>query len=210
MSIIQKFITPKSLWGALVWGSMLSFLWVLSGFTVNYFIYLKQANNSIAEVFEWGVIELDDDKFVVCADFRFHTDGVDEYVSQHLFEKSPYPTMELAESALQSMKQEEWRCYWFGNPHDPQVSMDRNFPMKDFVYTMLALLVYVYFLALRSYYFRRMAKARYYRQDLWHAQARWFAAVSHDLYRAATQKRQDQPCQRNSSLHAMRRGRARC
>lgn len=158
MGFIQKYITPKSVWGALVWGSMLSFLWVLSGFTVNYFIYLKQANHSIAEVFEWGVIEMDEDKYIVCADFRFHTDGVDEYVSQHLFENIPFQTMELAEEALLSMKSQEWKCYWFGNPQDPQVSMDRNFPMKDFVYTMIAFGVYVYFMFMRRYYFKRISR----------------------------------------------------
>ncbi len=158
MTIIQKYITPKNLWNGLVWAAMLSFLWVFSGFTVNYFVYLKQANHSIAQVFDWGVIEMDEDKFVICADFRFHTDGVDEDVSQHLFEKTPYPTIEAAEEAMAVMKGQEWKCYWFGNPQDPQVSMDRNFPIKDFIYSMIALAVALYFVILRSYYFRKMGK----------------------------------------------------
>ncbi len=157
MSFVQKFLTPKNLFSALIWGSLLSFLWLLSGFTVNYFVYAKQANHSIAEVFEWGVIEMDEDKYVICADFKFHTDGVDEYVSQHLFEKNSYPTMELATEAMAMMKEQEWLCYWFGSPQDPQVSMDRNFPTKDLVYTLIALGVYFYFLAIRRYYHRRLA-----------------------------------------------------
>ncbi|MCH9617305.1 MAG: hypothetical protein SP4CHLAM5_04110 [Chlamydiia bacterium] len=152
MKNIKENITPKNLWTTLVWGSLLAFLWVLSGFTVNYFIYLKQANHSIAEVFDWGVIEMDEDKFVICADFRFHTDGIDEYVSQHLFEKTPFPTMEIAEAAISTMKKKEWNCYWFGNPQDPQVSMNRDFPTKDLIYSLLALGVTVYFAFLKRSY----------------------------------------------------------
>jgi hypothetical protein len=155
MKNIKENITPKNLWAALVWGSLLAFLWVLSGFTVNYFIYLKQANHSIAEIFDWGVIEMDEDKYVICADFRFHTDGIDEYVSQHFFEKSPYPTLEIAEAAISTMKHQEWNCYWFGSPQDPKVSMDRDFPVKDLVYSLLVLGVCVYFAFLKRSYLQR-------------------------------------------------------
>lgn len=151
MKNIKENITPKNLWSFLVWGSLLAFLWILSGFTVNYFIYLKQANHSIAEVFEWGIIEMDEDKYVICADFRFHTDGVDEYVSQHLFEKTPYPTAEIAEAAMSLMREKEWNCYWFGNPQDPKVSMYRDFPVKELIYSILSLGVCIYFSILKRF-----------------------------------------------------------
>ena len=154
MNFIKENITPKNLWSTLVWGSLLAFLWILSGFTVNYFVYLKQANHSVAEVFEWGVLEMDDEKFVVCADFRFHTDGIDEYVSQHFFEKTSYPTMEIAEAIMEEMRAQEWDCYWFGNPQDPTVSMERDFPVKDLVYSLLALSVCLYFALLKRNYLK--------------------------------------------------------
>lgn len=152
MNAIKDNLTPKNMWSFLVTCSLLAFLWVFSGFVVKYFVYVKQANHSIAEVFDWGIVEMDEDNFVICADFRFHTDGVDEYSSQYLFEKISYPTKELAEQAKTMMRAKEWKCYWFGSAKDPKVSMERNFPVKEFSYAMLVLSVAVYFMIMKRKY----------------------------------------------------------
>lgn len=129
---------------------MLGFLWVLSDFTVKYFIYVKQSNYSTAEVFEWGVIEMDEDNFVVCADFRFHTDGTEVHTSQYLFEKTPFSTEASAESAINSYRDQEWKCYWYGSAEDPKASMERLFPYKELFYSVIALGVLLYFAYLKK------------------------------------------------------------
>jgi hypothetical protein len=97
MEAIKKMISPKHVLSLLVMASLMGFLWVLSGLTVKYFIYQKQSNYSVAQVFEWGVIEMDEDNFQVCADFRFHTSGIEEHTSQYLFEETSYASNESAE-----------------------------------------------------------------------------------------------------------------
>ncbi|MCH9621165.1 MAG: hypothetical protein S4CHLAM20_05810 [Chlamydiia bacterium] len=149
MIAIKEKFSPKYLLSILVMGSLLTFLWILSDFTVKYFVYVKQSNYSIAQVFEWGVIEMDEDNFLVCADFRFHTDGTEEHVSQHIFEKKPFATMDLAEKAIEAMKAQEWKCYWFGNTKAPTASIERIFPLKSFCYSIVALGIFIYFTLLK-------------------------------------------------------------
>ena len=150
MDTIKEFISPKNLLSGLVLASLLAFLWLLSDLTVKYFVYMKQKNYSIARVFEWGVIEMDEDNYVICADFRFHTDGTQEHTSQHLFESKAYRTEELAESAMEQMKAQDWKCYWFGNPKTPVASMQRLFPSKELAYALIALGVTLYFSRLKK------------------------------------------------------------
>ena len=145
MKIIQENITPKKLWAALVMASLFTFLWLFAGFTVKYFLYKKQANTSIVQVFDWGVIELDRENFVVCADFRFHTGGMEEHTSQHLFEDSPYLSEDGAKAAIEQMKAKEWKCYWYGSIKDPIVSLTRTFPVKEMVYALISLGIFAYF-----------------------------------------------------------------
>ena len=145
MKAIKEIIHPKTLWSCLVMASLFVFLWIFAEFTVKYFIYIKQGSPSMAEVFEWGVVEMDEDKFVVCADFRFQTNGTEEYISSHLFEKAPFLTEREAERFIADKQLEEWKCYWYGNPNDPSVSMERIFPSKAMVYSLIALGVFIYF-----------------------------------------------------------------
>ncbi len=150
MKTIRENFTPKNLWSFLVMCSLLISLWTIAGFTVKYLVYIKQSNYSVAEVFDWGVIEMDNDKYLVCADFRFHTDGIDKYVSQHLFEDKVFSSKQGAEEAIESMKLKEIKCYWFGDPSDPKVSISRNFPIKSLVYSCISLGVFFYFSFLKK------------------------------------------------------------
>ncbi len=150
MTAIKEIIHPKTLWSCLVMASLFVFLWIFAEFTVKYFIYMKQGSPSPAEVFEWGVVEMDEDKFVVCADFRFQTNGTEEYVSSHLFEKTPFLTESLAQQFIEEKQLEDWKCYWYGNPNNPSVSMERVFPYKAMVYSLIALGVFIYFSRLKE------------------------------------------------------------
>ncbi len=153
MKIIQEYITPKNVWAALVMASLLTFLWLFAGFAVKYFIYNKQANTSIVQIFDWGVIEMEKERFVICADFKFHTRGVQEHTSQYLFETSPYLSEEGALAAIEQMKNRDWKCYWYGSEKDPVVSLTRLFPIKEMVYALIGLGIFVYFSILQKRFF---------------------------------------------------------
>jgi hypothetical protein len=150
MTAFKEIIHPKTLWSCLVMASLFVFLWIFAEFTVKYFVYIKQSSPSVAEVFEWGVIEMDEDKFVVCADFKFQTNGTEEFVSSHLFEKTPFLSKSDAERFIASKQSEDWKCYWYGNPSDPSVSMERIFPLKVMVYSLIALAIFIYFSRLKE------------------------------------------------------------
>lgn len=142
---IQENFSIKGFFLLLKTASLLSFLWVFAGFTVQYFTYLKQGNTSRAEVFDWGIIEMSNTKYLVCADFRFQTDGMEEFVSQHIFNSMPFLSHSAAEIGMEDLKQKEWHCYWYGSAKNPIVSMERDFPFKSMFYSITALGVYVYF-----------------------------------------------------------------
>lgn len=146
---LQNTFTANNFFNALLMGTMIVFLWFFAGFTVDYFTYLKKANYSIAETFDWGVVEFSDDKYVVCVDFRFHTDGTEEYVSQHLFENTPYRYEEAANQAIEEMKKTDLKCYWYGSSKDPRASLERSFPYKSGLYSFIIFGVYAYFYFLR-------------------------------------------------------------
>jgi hypothetical protein len=150
MKTIRENFTPKNFCSLLVVGSLLISLWTLAGFAVKYFVYLKQSNYSIAQVFDWGVIELDSDKYVVCADFSFYTNGIDKYVSQHIFEDKEFSSKKEAELAMEAMKQKQIKCYWYGNALHPKISMQRVFPLKSLVYVWISFGVFLYFSALKK------------------------------------------------------------
>ena len=157
MKIIKKNITPKKLCSALVMGSLMTFLWLFAGFTVKYSVYNKQSNTSNVQVFDWGIIEMDRENFVVCADFRFHTGGMQEHTSQHLFENTSYLSEDGAKAAIEEMKAKEWKCYWYGSAKDPIVSLTRNFPLKQMVYTLISFGIFVYFSILKKRYFLKLS-----------------------------------------------------
>ena len=156
---IQKKITIDNFINSLSMGTMLIFLWFIAGFTVDYFTYLKQGNYSMAEIFDWGVIELSDENYVVCVDFRFHTDGVQEYVSQYLFENTPYLTEEAANLAIETLKKVDMKCYWYGDSKNPIVSMERNFPTKSLIYSLIVFFIYLYFYFMKKKFSRNFSQS---------------------------------------------------
>lgn len=139
----------KELWSILFTLAILVTLWVLATFVVKFIVYNRAKPSTFTEVFEWGVMEVEDDINFVVADYKFISLPEEEVVSQYVFERVKYRTKEAAEEAIAEMRQKEWTVHWYGSPTVPYSMLERQFPFKAAFHVLIAFFVAVYFFVMK-------------------------------------------------------------
>lgn len=124
-------------------------LWMGGKFLFSIYHYFSLTQEATAKVTEWKVEEFKEGKFVIWANFEFEAQGRTIY-GKYLFKKPVYQNEHLP-----AMLIERWgddpRSVWF-NPKDPHSAvLKKKFPMKEGVYFVLCLGVFLYFAWLRVY-----------------------------------------------------------
>jgi Protein of unknown function (DUF3592) len=94
----------------------------------------------------WTVQEQSSERFVLKADYSFEVDGK-VYSGTHLFKDSPYRNAWGAEHALIAYQNQSWHA-WFDPSNPTHSSLEKRFPLKDCVYAITLLGIFLYFLFL--------------------------------------------------------------
>ncbi len=115
--------------------------------------YFRLEKKSIAKVEKWKVVEKGSSKFAIKAYFSFENQGR-VYQGQTTFSK-PYHLNRLsAEKQIKIYTAQQWPV-WYQTKHPEHCSIDRVFPFKKCLYSLMVLGVFLYFVYLRHRYFER-------------------------------------------------------
>jgi hypothetical protein len=116
--------------------------------------YSRLEKKSIAKVEKWEVVEKGS-KFAIKAHFSFENQGR-TYQGKTTFSK-PYHLNRLsAEMQIKIYTPQQWPV-WYQESHPEHCSIDRIFPFKKCLYSLMVLGVFFYFVYLSHRYFGRNA-----------------------------------------------------
>ena len=137
----------------LVWLAGLLMAGFLTSASLDLWRYVRLEKKSIAKIEKWKVVEKGSSKFAIKAYFSFENQGR-TYQGKTTFSK-PYHLNHLsAEKQIKNYTAQQWPV-WYQQSHPEQCSIDRIFPFKKCLYSLMVLGVFFYFVHLRHRYLTR-------------------------------------------------------
>ena len=117
--------------------------------------YQRLEKKSIAKVEKWEVVEKGSSHFAIQAYFSFENQG-HTYQGKTTFSK-PYHLNHLsAEKQIKIYSTQQWPV-WYQQSHPEHCSIERIFPFKKCLYSLMVLGVFFYFVYLRHAYKERLS-----------------------------------------------------
>lgn len=125
---------------------------VIIGYTgyasVKVWHYIRLDQQTAPQTMEWSVTTLNDDAFVPHATYQFRTKGK-IYEGQDLWPIT-YLNEWAAQEAIEKIKQTP-QTIWFDSDSPTYSALQRSFPFKASIYTIILWLLGLYFLGLGYY-----------------------------------------------------------
>ncbi len=137
-----------------IWWIFLSFLvavtcWKSGEAIYRLYGYYRLTAHTQAEVTNWSVEKLSEERFLVKADYRFKAKG-QLFAADYIF---PFPSSLnswAAEKAIQKMSAEKYQVWY--SARNPLVSaLQKNFPLKECLIAALMAALLLYFIWLGYY-----------------------------------------------------------
>lgn len=134
----------------LIWLSGLIMGGFLISASMDIWKYLRLEERVQATVKKWKVIEKSSSQFALRASYTFEYKGKVHH-GKTTFSK-PYHLNRLsAEKQTHFLSQKPWKV-WVHSGHPEHSSLEKDFPLKKCLYTLMVLGIYFYFIYLRQKY----------------------------------------------------------
>ena len=116
--------------------------------------YCRLEKKSIAKVEKWKIVKKGS-KFAIQAYFSFETQG-HTYQGKTTFAKPYHLNYLSAEKQIKTYTTRQWPV-WYQESHPEHSSIERIFPFKKCLYSLMVLGVFLYFVYLRHSYAVKLA-----------------------------------------------------
>jgi hypothetical protein len=94
------------------------------------------------------------ERYESVVNYSFHLGGEVKEGFYH-FKKPLFPNEAACRSSIEKFQEKAWQIYY--NPYNPQIaSLQKLFPFKALIHTILSFAVLLYFLYFRSYLFAQL------------------------------------------------------
>jgi hypothetical protein len=134
----------------LIWVAGLIMAVFLMSAALDLWGYLRLEKRTIASVHKWKIIEKSSSEFALRASYTFEYQGKVHH-GKTTFSK-PYHLNRLsAEKQIKILGLQSWPV-WYQASHPEHSSIERVFPLKKCVYSLMALGIFFYFIYLRQSY----------------------------------------------------------
>jgi hypothetical protein len=107
-----------------------------------------------AEIIRWQVCEVNSSRFAVEAHYLF-TVGEKSYIGKTKFESPQFLNRYAAENYIATLGSKQWKT-WYRQSSPACSSLERQFPQKKCLQSVLTLGVFIYFFFARSLVMRAM------------------------------------------------------
>lgn len=112
--------------------------------------YLRLEKRTIASVHQWKIIEKSSSQFALKASYTFESQGKMHH-GKTVFSKPYHLNRISAEKQIKIFSLQSWPvCYQYSHPGHSTI--DRVFPLKKCLYSLMALGIFFYFVYLRQSY----------------------------------------------------------
>ena len=108
--------------------------------------YFRLEKKSIAKVEKWEVVEKGSSKFAIKANFSFENQGL-IYQGKTTFSKPYHLNYLSAEKQIKIYTAQLWPV-WYQESHPEHCSIERIFPFKKCLYSLMLLGIFLYFVYL--------------------------------------------------------------
>jgi hypothetical protein len=134
----------------LIWVAGLVMACFLISASLDLWGYLRLEKKSIASVFKWKIIEKSSSAFALRAYYTFEKQGK-VYNGKTTFSKPYHLNRQSAEKQVKIFSIQSWPV-WYQTRHPEHSSIERVFPLKKCIYSLMALGIFFYFVYLRHSY----------------------------------------------------------
>jgi len=110
--------------------------------------YLRLEKNSMAKIEKWETVEKGSSQFAIKAYFSFETEGR-LYQGKTTFSKPYHLNRISAEKQIKIYTERPWSV-WYQSSHPEHSSIDRIFPFKKCLYSLMLLGIFFYFIFLHQ------------------------------------------------------------
>jgi len=139
----------KNIWKIIFIVSAGVSLWMLGGLLKDLYSYYRLDKFANAEITIWKVKETNKEEFILKAYFSYEVHG-HVYNKSQKFLKPLFPNALAAKSSLKDLNSKSWKV-WFNKKNPAKSSLQRNFPFKRMLHTLLAYGVFLYFIWLKTF-----------------------------------------------------------
>lgn len=130
-------------------------LWFSGSTTYKMFNYLRLNSQAPAEQMEWSVVEASEDRFLLQASYIFHVDEK-VYHGNSVLVPPFFRNEWAAKQDLPTFAARQWQVWYFS--WDPGFSsLQKNFPIKECISTLLLWGILIYFVRI-GYYVAKLSK----------------------------------------------------
>ncbi|MDR3624136.1 MAG: hypothetical protein P4L16_03230 [Chlamydiales bacterium] len=124
-------------------------LWYCCGTIKDLYSYFRLNSSTSSQIEGLSVGQVDDDRFAVAVNYSYVVEGKhytgESFILDHLFRNAF-----AAEPHKKELERQVFTVFY--NKSDPAISsVDKRFPTKRAVYTVILILVFVYFIKMREW-----------------------------------------------------------
>ncbi len=116
------------------------------------FNYIKLNKKTQAEITKWEIKEIDDEKFVLSAQYSYAVKGI-ILKGQTTFYNEKYLNLPAALEALKEKENDSYEA-WYRGYGKRNSSLTKIFPTKNLIYTIVIITLLLYFCFLKFYVVR--------------------------------------------------------
>ena len=113
---------------------------------------IKLNNAAPALIHQWSVKPLTNEQYQIHADYTFFLKNI-SYAGKTTFGKPLYRNPYAAQKAIKSLASQEWKS-WYDRANPHHSSLEKTFPLKDWIYAGILWGLFFYFVWLGRYTFR--------------------------------------------------------
>lgn len=140
----------KYVWNALFFVIGVITLWNLASLATVLIMYFRFSSQTEGRATDWSVALVSEEKYRISTDFTYSVDGK-TYSAKYLFVKPIYPTKEIAEDALQGVKKDFIKVFYWKSQNGPIALLEHSLPYKEGVRFIVSFAIFLYFSFLKNY-----------------------------------------------------------